>query len=926
MNFQDDNLEEVAGLIRAGGTSGVGAGASRSFFKSSYCDELLDSAVGRRNRRVLLMTIGCLAVLLVVIMASKSGSHETSGPVSQGALVEFVDPDSPTSAPEDTESDQTGPNESGEQVVVVNPKPETVAQPTTDPPVPQQIVVAKPKPKPKPNNKIPRLEPDKEAGPIDDAKRDALSDLWGSWHFWDGEEDARPKEDYLSKYPNRDIPGDDFPSNSWQTDSVFVNHYLNDAGNLIDRAMESIFAEYGHGKPLAPEVMASRMKMFHWEKIDLTTETEPPPEFRNKGARDIGGWTTKRSFKGLVRRLLHAMLTRDTFTVVLAGHSAAQGQGNHFRQSYAMQFHRIMKPIFERLGVKLITRNMAQGGLGTLQGGMGARDIYGSDVDLFLWDSGMTEGNAPHHVDLVIRQVLMSGNRVPVVWGPPFDLLKLYHEEADADVGEWGTGFAGVPETTSEEQALTLPFAARNMKCSSERQDLCKENRFSSTCWIDRTDGIVPTREQPSHPRGQVKWHPGWRPHQLMGRVLAFAVLEGLEVAVNSWMEHTMTGQPLDDEYWHVTDYYENIRNKVRNMDQSLGHCPDIAKQEELPLRMCFTPMNSKTQYTPRANYEESALTSIVKAAPSGYVPINGDKRPALYDGPDVHNPAYDIPEGEVDVLSIVMGRRRLDASKELPTWYSHSASVNAMQLSKWSERTSRANISDLMPRRRRRLDEDIVPGEGWDVALEVQGYCDGTYDSVCAHAPDEECFLLGHPDGRGAIVGGDLSGWLVMTLKALRQGIIVVKLQTWHVQEENPRARSWSTVDGKRRRLGESSVSEQESVDDREDMYFMGDLAYPEVDEAIPINPHRNVKMRNYDCPPLPDTFAFDYAINGKITTLNNTEFLERKKNLQRVVETLTLLDDPEFTKDEQDVDVAFRLRGAGRPIVFGISHIYWA
>ena len=164
------------------------------------------------------------------------------------------------------------------------------------------------------------------------------------------------------------------------------------------------------------------------------------------------------------------------------------------------------------------------------------------------------------------------------------------------------------------------------------------------------------------------------------------------------------------------------------------------------------------------------------------------------------------------------------------------------------------------------------------------------------------------------------------MTLKALRQGIIVVKLQTWHVQEENPRARSWSTVDGKRRRLGESSVSEQESVDDREDMYFMGDLAYPEVDEAIPINPHRNVKMRNYDCPPLPDTFAFDYAINGKITTLNNTEFLERKKNLQRVVETLTLLDDPEFTKDEQDVDVAFRLRGAGRPIVFGISHIYWA
>ena len=932
MHFQDDNLDEVAELIRAGGTSGVGSGASRSVFKSSFCDELIDNSVGRRNRRTLLITIGCLAVLFVAVMASKSGSHGTRGPVSKETMIEFVDPESPTSAPEDTESDQGSPNESGDQIIVVEPKPEPVTLDTTDPPAPQPIAVAKPKPKAKakakakPNNKIPRLEPDKEAGPIDDEKRDTLSELWGSWHFWDGEEDARPKDDYLSKYPNRDIPGDDFPPTSWQTDSVFVNHYLNDADKLIDRAMESIFTEYGHGKPLPPEVMASRMKMFHWEKIDLATEREPPPEFRKHGARDIGGWTTKRSFEGLVRRLLHAMLTRDTFTVVLAGHSAAQGQGNHFRQSYAMQFHRIMKPIFERLGVKLITRNMAQGGLGTLQGGMGARDIYGSEIDLFLWDSGMTEGGAPHHIDLVIRQVLMSGNRVPVVWGAPFDILKLFHEEADADVGEWGTGFAGLPETTSEEQSLTLPYAARNMKCSSERQDLCNANRFSSVCWIDRTDGIVPTRDQPSHPRGQVKWHPGWRPHQLMGRVLAFAVLEGLEVAVNSWMENTMTGQPLDDEYWHVTDYYENIRNKIRNLDQTLGHCPDIAKQEELPLRMCFTPMKAKTQYTPRANYEDSALTSIVKAAPSGYVPINGDKRPALYDGPDVHNPAYDIPEGEVDVLSIVMGRRRLEAFKELPTGSSHSASVKSTQPSKRSMRTSRENATDLMPRYHRRLDDEIVPGEGWDVALELQGYCDGTYDSVCAHAPDEECFLLGHPDGRGAIVGGDLSGWLVMTLKSLRQGIIVLKLQTWHVQEENPRARSWSTVDGKRRHLGASSVAEQEAVDVREDMYFMGDLAYPEVDEAMPIDPHRNVKMRNYDCPPLPDTFAFDYAINGKITTLNSMEFLSRKKNLQRVVETLTLLDDPEFTEDDQDVEVAFRLRGAGRPIVFGISHIYWA
>ena len=53
-----------------------------------------------------------------------------------------------------------------------------------------------------------------------------------------------------------------------------------------------------------------------------------------------------------------------------------------------MQFHKIMEPVFARLGVKLITRNMAQGGMGTTQASMGSGSIYGDEVDLLLWDSG----------------------------------------------------------------------------------------------------------------------------------------------------------------------------------------------------------------------------------------------------------------------------------------------------------------------------------------------------------------------------------------------------------------------------------------------------------------------------------------------------------------------------------------------------------
>jgi hypothetical protein len=81
----------------------------------------------------------------------------------------------------------------------------------------------------------------------------ALEEKFGKWHFWDGEEDERPMEDYMSNYPNRDMPGEEIADLAWQADSVFVNHFLNDADILIARTMEAIFIEYGHGKPLPPE-------------------------------------------------------------------------------------------------------------------------------------------------------------------------------------------------------------------------------------------------------------------------------------------------------------------------------------------------------------------------------------------------------------------------------------------------------------------------------------------------------------------------------------------------------------------------------------------------------------------------------------------------------------------------------------------------
>jgi hypothetical protein len=42
---------------------------------------------------------------------------------------------------------------------------------------------------------------------------------------------------------------------------------------------------------------------------------------------DKGGWSTPKSWLGLKRRLLHAIMTEDTFNFAMGGHSASAGHG-----------------------------------------------------------------------------------------------------------------------------------------------------------------------------------------------------------------------------------------------------------------------------------------------------------------------------------------------------------------------------------------------------------------------------------------------------------------------------------------------------------------------------------------------------------------------------------------------------------------------
>ena len=544
---------------------------------------------------------------------------------------------------------------------------------------------------------------------------------------------------------------------------------------------------------------------------------------------------------------------------------------NHFQQSYALQFQRVMEPVFARLGVKHYSRNTGMGGLGTIQSVMGAQDIYGKDVDILIWDSGMTESAESADFDMFARQGILGSDRAPVLWagGDGNHIYPTLQEKADVDYMMYGTGLGPIPSITDPTTLDEIPWAARYLKCDPDWASLCKENRYNGTCWIERPDHFAPPTTQRDEPGGRASWHDGNRMHQLYGRTMSFTVLRALYEAIDMWDQQP--GKQLKDDMWHVSAYYENIKTKVANLDPRFGTCHGV--EDRLPAEFCTMPFQARTEFTPRANPEETSLRSIMKpAGPDQTVP---QPKLNIYDAPDVYNPVLGVPEGEVDYLAIIENGEDFLSfqapASPLPTGTTES-----------SNRLIELTVDDN--------GEDIVPGLGWGVNTKSSPHlCNGTYDSFCGRSDDQECLLYAHNDYRGGVTFDSLSGWGIFTLKNLKEGMIFVKMDSWRKEKDNPVTEGWTTENNGRLRRGLKK--------DQEPAKF---------------------------CP----DFKLEFAFGDTIIRLNSDEILgERHSLAQRVVQIWTVLNDREFTEGETvDIELGIRIRGCAHEHVFWVTHIYWA
>ena len=113
-----------------------------------------------------------------------------------------------------------------------------------------------------------------------------------------------------------DVPRSQFPSQAWQLDRDYLAKFLPESIQLVQRAQRAILAKYGHAwNDTSPSSLSEMFRIFCYNASNAVVTA---------GTRQ-GGWTTESSWQGLVKRILHAIMTEDSFVFAMGGHSAAAG-------------------------------------------------------------------------------------------------------------------------------------------------------------------------------------------------------------------------------------------------------------------------------------------------------------------------------------------------------------------------------------------------------------------------------------------------------------------------------------------------------------------------------------------------------------------------------------------------------------------------
>ena len=147
----------------------------------------------------------------------------------------------------------------------------------------------------------------------------------------------------------------------------------------------------------------------------------------------------------------------------------------------------------------------------------------------------------------------------------------------------------------------------------------------------------------------------------------------------------------------------------------------------------------------------------------------------------------------------------------------------------------------------------------------------------------------------------------------------ILAKIEPWHAKDSVPLTEGWTTINNEPGLPGRTDEENNSSGGRR-----LEEIPNHSHVHALAQSSRRGLKDQKVDyC----KDFRFEYAIDDReVKSLSISEYNKIQYRTQRVVDIVTLLNEPEKWDEERDVQLAIRMTGCGRDKVFSLNHVYWA
>jgi len=198
-----------------------------------------------------------------------------------------------------------------------------------------------------------------------------------------------------------------------------------------------------------------------------------------------------------------------------SGNDDAAGHGNFFNEQYTVVLQDRAEDMFDRIGLRLITRPFARSGATSApELAACAKEIYGTDIDIITWDFGMTDGRTHWRIEFFAHRVHILPNH------PVLLVLQAGIDPARQELVEHLTN-QGMTTLRQDEKYLidrALMFPDSKGKSENELAEMTDYTRYfrcgygietGAECGTNRftQNGTCDDRENMKN------WHHGWWVH-----------------------------------------------------------------------------------------------------------------------------------------------------------------------------------------------------------------------------------------------------------------------------------------------------------------------------------------------------------------------------------------------------------------------------